>query len=423
MKSILEEINLENGSNYKLAVLEKYKDNAMLKRVLAMTYDSVKYTYGITLKNINYTPESVRPISLVTALWILESKFCTREVTGNAAISLLTEVLGSLSTDNAQIVEKIISRDLKINVGRTNINKVFKGLITKPAYMRCSLFDKIDRIKFPAVIDKKEDGTYRSIIIESGKVTTVSRSGEVDNFVKFAQKINISDGVYIGEFLVRSLPGKKNRMKANGLINSLIEPDDLYFSAWDYLTLTEFATGSSSVPYSQRRETLINNIGEKTEAIEFVLSKIVNSLGEAQEFYNLMISSGFEGAVLKNLDTPFKDGTSFTQIKLKEEAVAEFFITGYQEGLGRFQGTLGAMFYESSDSLVKGKMGGFNDEDRDFIWKNRDELLNSIVSVKYNGITKAKGKEAHALMFANFVELRPEKSEADDLEYIQNALK
>ena len=36
-KQFVEEINLENGRNYKISILEKYKDNLLL---VAISYDS-----------------------------------------------------------------------------------------------------------------------------------------------------------------------------------------------------------------------------------------------------------------------------------------------------------------------------------------------------------------------------------------------
>ena len=128
INEILEELNLENGSNYKIKVLQKYKDNELLKRVLKLTYDKVQYVFGITMRNIHYTNVS-ESLSLEQALDILENEFCTRDVTGNAAIERLTYVLSNLSEINSKIIEKIISRDLKLNLGKTQINKVFKDLI------------------------------------------------------------------------------------------------------------------------------------------------------------------------------------------------------------------------------------------------------------------------------------------------------
>lgn len=127
MKDILEELNLENGSNYKIKVLTKYKDNKLLKKILELTYDRVKYSFGIT-KIPEYTPQSGRPISLENALDSLD-KLYKREITGNAAREYLASLLSNLSEDNSKILEKVIKRDLRINLGKTQINKVFKDLI------------------------------------------------------------------------------------------------------------------------------------------------------------------------------------------------------------------------------------------------------------------------------------------------------
>jgi len=427
MIKIIDELNLENGSNYKKEVLTKHKDNELLQRVLKMTYDRVTFTYGITMKNVDIESQTIidgEPLNLSQMLDSLEDYYCTRQLTGNAAIEGLSTLLSQAREEDAKVLEMIINRDLRINLGKTHINKVFKNLIVKPPYMRCSLADKLDRITYPAIVQTKADGSYRSLIIDNGEVTLMGRSGEQDDFPMFFNKVStLPDGVYIGELLIRSLPGAKNRMKANGLINSDVEQEDMFLQTWDYLTLQEWNEKKSIQDYWDRLVLLEQNIKNCPNEIELIEGKIVNSYEEAMEFYKVQTNKGLEGAVLKNLDTPFKDHTSPTQIKLKEEAVSEVIITGYQEGEGRLVGTLGAMYYVSSDGLVEGKMGGFNDETRKEIWDNQEKYSDTIVSVKYNGVTKAKGKDTFALMFANFVEFRPEKDEADNLKYIQDALK
>ena len=417
---IVEELNQANGSNYKISVLEKYRDNDLLKRVLKMTYDKVVFTYGISMKNITYTPENRQLITLTEALDFIESNFVTRVITGNQAINQLTNTLESLQKTDAKIVEGIINRDLRINMGRSNINKVFKKLIVKPPYQRCSLMDKISRITYPAIVEAKLDGTYRSVIKDGENVSVISRSGEESYFPKFAKKFRDHvDGVYIGELLIRSLPGSKNRAKANGLINSDQEQDDMYIVLWDYLTLDEYAAAKSSRPYKERFDAS----KKSSDGIESVEYKIVYNFQEAKDFYKAIIKAGGEGAVLKNMNAPFKDGTSQENIKMKEEAVAEFIVTGFQEGNNRLENSLGALFYRSSDGLVEGKMSGFSDKKRLDVWQNQDKYIDTIVSVKYNGVSKSKGSKTYALMYANFVDFREDKDEADDLEYIKNALK
>ena len=92
---IIQEINLENGSNYKMDVLKRYKDNKLLQQVLKMTYDKVSFTYGISMKNIPVILNDQGKIQLSEAVDMLE-KLADRTYTGNAAIQYLTNILNSL---------------------------------------------------------------------------------------------------------------------------------------------------------------------------------------------------------------------------------------------------------------------------------------------------------------------------------------
>ena len=131
ISDIIEQLNWENGSNYKIEVLNNHKDNELLKRVLKMAYDKVTYVYGVTMKNITVPTRYDSTLSLSKALDILEEKFVTRIWTGNESIRMLQIMLKNLSENDSKVLEKVINRDLRINMGRSNINKVFKNLITK----------------------------------------------------------------------------------------------------------------------------------------------------------------------------------------------------------------------------------------------------------------------------------------------------
>ena len=129
MINILNELNLTNGINDKIDTLEKHKDNLLLQRLLKMTYDKTAFSYGVTMLNINVVEKFGDTLTLEQALNVLEYSLSTRETTGNDAINLVNSTLSCLSLDNASIIEKVLNRDLRINLGTTNINKVFKCLI------------------------------------------------------------------------------------------------------------------------------------------------------------------------------------------------------------------------------------------------------------------------------------------------------
>ncbi len=420
MKDVLKELINSKGSKEKIQIL-KENDREIIKKTLKMTYDKINHKFYLTMKNVNFPSEFKGNLSLSEALSMIEENLCTRKITGNKSIEFVENILKDLDKSDAEIITKMINRDLSIGLNSKSINKAFKKLIPEFPYMRCSLADKLDKIKYPAIIQEKMDGTYRSVVVEDGEIQIFARSGEESNLPKFSNQLkSLKNGVYIGELMVADM--EDDRYGSNGLINSDTEPEGIYMVSWDYLTLDEWKEGKSNLPYENRFENLKNNI-DNVLPIYLVKRKIVNDFDEAREFYLKIVESGGEGAVLKNLDNKFKNGTATDNIKMKEEAVAEFIITNFQEGEGRLKDSLGALNIISQDGKVVSKVSGFSDKMREDIWKNRENLKGKIVSVKYNGVSKAKNSETYSLMFAQFEEIRDDKDVADDLEYIKNALK
>jgi len=244
---IFKELNESNSSNYKIKVLKQYSDNELLAKIFKMAYDKVEFSYGVTLKNVDkFNPVQIET-SLECALSFLADELSTREVTGNAALQSLSNTLYSLSERDSIIIKKIINRDIRCNVGRTQINKVFPNLITKPIYMRCGVFnDKTKKkIQYPATLQMKCDGTYREFTVQNGEVQARSRSGESYEYPELFEALSAcSNGMYFGELTVR---GITDRAIGNGMINSKDVPySDLIFDAWDYVIIEEYKNASNN---------------------------------------------------------------------------------------------------------------------------------------------------------------------------------
>lgn len=423
---IIDELNIENGSNYKISVLKKYQNDKLLQKVLQMTYDRVAYTYGITMKNVHYTPGKVS-LDFSDALDVLSNDLATRKVTGNAAIELLSDTLSKLHPDDASLVEKIIGRDLKINIGKTQINKVFKGLITKPVYMRCDVYSKktSKNIYYPSIVQLKADGTYREFNVHGVHVTSRSRSGESYDYpVIFEQMKGFPDGIYTGELTVR---GYTDRAKGNGLINSDNPPhDDIVVELWDYIVPDEYETARQKdrknpckQTYKQRWDTL-NSIVRNTDNVKIIPHKIVNDLSEALGQTSEWMNQGFEGAILKDFNGVFKDGTSKQQLKLKLEISAEMRCVGFQEGTKgtKREGKVGSIVFENDEGTIKGRCSGFTDAELDYFTEHQDSLLGKIMEVQFNDLSKASGNDYYALSHPRFIEWRNDKDETDSLQKV-----
>lgn len=427
---IIAELNESNSTNHKLAVLKKYQDHERLKQVLQMTYDQVAFTYGMSLEQIEKFPvQETQTMSLEIAMASLLHNFCTRKVTGHAALQLASNIIGSLSEQDANLLKKIINRDLRINAGSTLINKVFPGLITKPVYMRCDVYNSktAKNIAFPAIVQLKADGTYREITVDSGNVSARSRSGEnYDYPVLFEAFKDYPDGVYVGELTVRGIP---DRAKGNGLINSDEPPhDDIVIQLWDYITIDEYKQAGlkdkknpNKTTYNERWNALnAIEFTRPSKNIEMIPAFNVDTLKEALEACSSWMNDGYEGAILKDLNAVFKDGTSKQQLKLKLQIDAEMRITGFTEGSKgtKREGKIGAIEFANDEGTIKGRTSGFSDEQLDYFTNHQNELLNKIMTVQFNDLTKAEGNDYYALSHPRFIEIRDDKDETDTLEKV-----
>lgn len=441
MLHILNELNLENGKNYKLSVLKKHKDNELFKRVLRLAFDRVKYVYSLSVKhwhndNTIFEGKSVKTLS--DALDLLEFRLATRELTGNDAIYAVERMFKSLSADDAQVLYRVLNRDLRIGVGRTSVNKVFGDLISKQLYMRCDVYSKKTAAKLDlskgAVVQLKADGTYREFTVEDGIVTAHSRSGEEYFYpVHFKLMETYPNGHYFGELIVMDKNGKPlPRAEGNGLINSDNPPHDkIRFETWDYVTLEEYAMAANkqpcTIPYMERLTNLILILSEQNAGIPLAEQQIqliethhVSNIKDALVHCSNWMNEGYEGAILKTATSVFRDGTNREQLKLKLEIDADVRITGFQEGTPGTvrEKTFGAIEFATDDGMIKGKCSGFTDAQLADFNSRREEMIGKIISVQFNDLSKARGNDHYALSHPRFIEVREDKTETDTLERV-----
>jgi ATP-dependent DNA ligase len=367
---------------------------------------------------------------LESALNILRDTFCTRNVTGNEAIETLVDLLNNMSEDNADILCKVINRDLRINCGKTLINKVWKDLIIDPPYMRCGIYNDMTakKIIFPAAVQIKADGMYQAVTVEDMEVTFTSRSGEVREFPILKSIFEkLPNGVYIGELLIE---GITSRSEANGLINSDEPPHkDIYIQLWDYVSLNEYRDAKHedrNIPrmvYSDRFDALGNivvgipNDGE-FKHVRYIETKIVDNIQLALKVTSEWMNKGYEGSILKDLNNVFKDHTSPTQLKLKLEIELEVRVTGFTDGTKgtKRESTFGAITFQNDEGTIIGQCSGFTDKQLMEFNSKRDELIGVVMSVMCNDLTKGRDNNYYALSHPRFVEFRNDKDTTDSLE-------
>jgi len=455
IKTILDEIAAEPGSNAKMDILSKYKDNDLLKRVMyAAKSPRVKYY-------IKQIPEhcfdlSYDYVKLEDALKNL-SKLSNREYTGGQASEWLQSILNSLSEDDAYIIVRIIEKDLKIGMGTSNINKVFPKLIEKTPYMGAKSFnEKLAR----DIIDNgmaysqiKMDGRYCNAIIEDGEVYLESRSGE-ETYLPGSKimsdfKLFDEDCVVNGELTIAGI----DRNESNGVINSAIsisnkikdgEPttkdkehlferhnmtyeqvlENIIFTAWDIIDLSDYNDKKSNVPYNDRLHRIMTFIIEHQDdsagGIEMVEQKLVSTYKDAMEHFVEVLNLGLEGTILKSFNGTWKDGKPNWQIKMKLEIETSMKIIGFNYGTvgSKNEHVISSLTVESSDGKVVTKPTGIKEKDMKYITSNQDMLMGAIIEMKSCGLSH-DSKGNYSMLHPVFKYIRTDKDEADSFESIQ----
>lgn len=434
---LIESVAADSGKNNKVALLCGAKGTDLestLVKMLSYTYDNA-HTFGIKYVEPK-TGHGLLELDYDQA-WVLLEKLSSRQITGNAAREAVQQMMAFLEPKSAELFRRIIHQDMRAGFSASTVNKVWPGLIPDVPYMRCSLpkdakigeWDWANGI----YVQLKADGMFQRCIVNGEQVTFVSRAGEYMPVEALPElKAAIAEAAYNygaealeldGELIVYDQDNKLlDRATGNGEINSLRQGGTptpgwrVVYSVWDL---------RSDRKYDDRFDQLMT-IVEMGNGKDFVLnpSQIVYSIGEAFQVCRQYMAQRLEGAIVKKRTGLWKDGTSRDQAKLKISFQVEVKVTGFIEGAKgkKTAKTFGALAYSSECGLLTGSCSGFTDKQREEINADREGWMGAIMTVEANDITKGRDSELWALSHPRFIERRTDKTVADTLQQMQDAL-
>lgn len=403
--------------------LLKENDCPELRRVLVAAYNP----------RINYYIKKVPTASVSEGrdfsdlTWLMLDSLGRHEVTGNEALQNLEITLEFLNPKSQQLLTRIIKRDLRAGFSESTINKCFPKLIDSYPYMRCSLLSKVDTSGWDwtkgVFSQTKMDGMFCNLTVVDGCVMMRSRQGSefpIEEFVDLAEYNFTSDYQYHGELLIMSEGRPLPREIGNGILNSVLKggtiPSGHYpqFVAWDMVAIDIIEGKKCDRPYWKRLRDLQQH--DQNENFTIAPTRILHSLDEAYQHYQEMLAEGQEGTIVKEPAMLWRDGTSKQCLKLKLEFEVDLRIKGFTQGQGKNSATFGSISMASSDDLVQVDVSGMSDDLRMYCHLHREELLDTIGTVKANDITKSNPA---SLYLPRLADLRTfEKTEADSFEQI-----
>ena len=111
-----------------------------------------------------------------------------------------------------------------------------------------------------------------------------------------------------------------------------------------------------------------------------------------------------------NLDVPYQRKRHRGILKVKRFYTMDLPILRCEKGSGKLSETLGALVVDYMGNEV-GVGSGFTDEQREWFWSHREDVIGQLAEVKYKDISDDKYTGKPSLQFPVFVTLRTDKSE------------
>lgn len=400
----INEIGATSSRNEKEELLRNLLADETAAWAFKMAYDPFK-VYGLTADRrtaAGFTPKSYLNEGLiVVAINNLLEKLITRTLTGGDAEKSVREMIEFLPEAAAEILFRIIRKDMMCGIGAPTIQKIMPGLIPVFSVMRAQTFEE-KRVKaWPVIVEPKLDGFRYSFLCREGQGGFFTRSGEPAPAVNFLVQPTIELArAYVAAYPTAALT---SRLFNNGALNFMLDgemisgeafaetssalrkgeeqAENAVFHIFDLMTLEDFTKmGSTDMPYLERRK-LVEEFAGFSDALPETKGRIkrteryfANSLAEVMGFYAKFRARDLEGAMVKLPDGGYDKKKSWGWMKIKPKDTEDLRIVGFYPGekYTKYENCLGGLvvrrFHPGIGPVEVDVGGGFKDDERQIFW-------------------------------------------------------
>ena len=387
--NILKQISETKGSIAKSDILREHSSNELLQRVLKAGLDN--FTPFNVVKVPKVSDRRVMSDELVRwNIFLDAADMCaTRYWTGNKAIQIIHDALSCVTEEEEKWMRKILQKRLSIGISTKSVNKVYPGLI--PTF-EVSLAQKFELKRIQNMdcvyVEPKLDGIRCFAIVENGVAKLFARSGKlISNFDDTigSALASLGDGCYDGELMGKDFVAlmRQAYRKEN------VEVEDTYLSLFDYLPLNEWKANNTIMSTADRYSELQNRVAKhgETSYLKVVQRYVVGACyDEIMKLHHTFVEAGYEGAMVKTVNSPYRFGRSYDIMKVKEFHDVDLPIIGIEEGTGRHKNNLGAVKVNYNGVTVK-VGSGFSDKERMQVWADQDNFIGRMIEVRYQEVT------------------------------------
>ncbi|MBU1711428.1 MAG: hypothetical protein KKE17_15635 [Proteobacteria bacterium] len=410
--TFLEGIENSGSPSLKIRFLANLNDEKRLKTLIYLTYNYF-HTFGIKVKEkYDNKPTNLKNDNFEEFMRLLHC-YKNRDLTGNVARDAWDRLYSILSDGERKWYTRVLNRDLKCGVNIKSINKAWPGFIDEFLIMLANPI-KERKIKFPIAVEPKLDGMRAIFFISKKSAKARSRDGFHIQSLDFIAKryqtaledLDTDTWVIDGEIYTSSWNKTISLVKTEVLPKE--ERNKIRHHVFDMLKIEDF-NGARIKNYSERMTELDEFFCDSADVVNKysvrVPYKIIHNHEELTAFYNECLEAGYEGIMLKELDSYYELKRSNAWLKMKPEETFDGKIIGFLEGKNKHIGRLGAFKVKMENDEIVRVGGGFTDKQREEYWLNKDMLLGTMVEFKGQG-NDVVTKSARFAVFKRFREDR-----------------
>lgn len=428
---LIKQLQGMSGTNSKLKLLKDNSNNELFKKVLYYTYNPyLKYGFSeeVLDKLMKYDNEFIVPLHVnndVDSIFKLLDKLATNNINDLLRFEV-RDLLVNVDSDLRNLIRMILLKDLRAGISSKSINKSITGLIPEFGVMLAdSYWKKQSKVKHKAFkITKKLDG-HRLVMIKdhNGNIEFRTRQGKpMEDLVDIERECqNLPNGIVLDGELIAVNRDNLHSKDLYALTTKLCRKKgikrDLEFNVFDYIPYDDFVNGHSDIKCSKRKEIVHNLI--EMDCGNWVIEVPVLYSGDdasmVEKLLDEITEAGGEGVMVNLSDAPYDCKRTSNILKVKKFNEADVRVLDLLEGTGKNKGRLGSITiqFEHEGELWTCDCGsGFNDDELDLYWKNKDLLLGKIVTIKYFEVTKDSKTGKYGLRFPTWTHrIRDDKDE------------
>lgn len=410
MNNVIETLELlesDNSRLFKERILSDNKGDLLLKDFLTMAFDPWK-NWGVAKYNKPQplpTNTNHEDVELSNFMALLES-LNRREMTGNKAREAVEVAISQFDELGQKWCERLLWRNLRCGVSAQTINKIWPGSIVPFAVALAESlttqgvngdFKIVDPINYPVRVEAKLDGLRLIAVKDRGEVSLFTRSGTpietLPRIVQAIKDLKEDDIVLDGEVM-----GEDWNESASVVMSSKSKKDDssMRYHVFDMVDLTAWQTQVSKTHYRARLLDLQLTIGDTERTpFRYVKSTMAQDETELREFYNECLDEGYEGVMLKRLDTTYQWKRTDSILKMKPVATEEGVVVGWHKANEKTKraGLFGGFLVLTPNGVITKVGGGYTDDIKERIQTDGpDTYVGRIVEAEHQPPFTVDGK-------------------------------